>query len=415
MRAGVKTSTSIRSKAKHAPAKRGAAVRKTRHAKTSVLSDRDACLLWGRAGGHCSNPGCRQPVTRFLKSLIIGNAGERAHIVGKKPSAARGDSARSEGLASRIENHILLCPNCHKMVDDHEDQFPEALLLEWKRTHEARVAALLHAGLSAEKTLALHVRARFGAGEGRILSAPPSEMLSATLQAGRFFETIGGSATIDADVFRRDTDDGYWQTAPDEMQGQLAAWAHTHGGLAAIPHLSVFASGPIPVLVALGRLIGDTRPVDVRDFDRDTSTWLWPEPGAKPLDIRVKGPDAPGSATEIRLVVELSGRTDRESQAKALGDRLLPEVLVDIAAPRPGLIRGPLILPPLRRAFQRAFELAKTFVGDGGVIHVFAAMPVSAAVAFGQAQLSKAMPVMHLYDNNVAAAGWRRALTFSHS
>jgi hypothetical protein len=299
------------------------------------------------------------------------------------------------------------------MVDGHEDQFPEAMLLEWKRAHEARVACLLHTGLNAERTLALHVRARFGAGEGRILTATPSEMLSATLQVGRFFESIGGYATIDADVFRRDADDGYWQTAPDEMRGRLAAWAQLYGGLAVIPHLSVFASGPIPVLVALGRLIGDTRVVDVRDFDRDSASWLWPEPAAAPLDIRVEGA-AVGTAKEVRLVVDLSGRTDRESQAKALGGRSLPEVVIKIANPRPGLVRGPLILPPLRRAFRRAFELAKSCVGDSGAVHVFAAMPVSAAVAFGQAQLPKAMPVMHLYDNNVAAGGWRRALTFSH-
>jgi hypothetical protein len=57
--------------------------------------------------------------------------------------------------------------------------------------------------------------------------------------------------------------------------------------------------------------------------------------------------------------------------------------------------------------------MAKAVVGDNGHIHVFGAMPLSAAVAFGQAQLPKAMPNVHVYDNSGTAGGWRHALTFS--
>jgi hypothetical protein len=239
-------------------------------------------------------------------------------------------------------------------------------------------------------------------------------MLRATLQVGRSFDDVGGHITIDADTFRRDTESEYWQSAAPEMEGQFEAWARRHGGLASIPHFSIFPSGPIPLLISLGRLIGDTRPVDVRDFDRDTSTWLWPDLAAAPLvvDVTSTAPSNP-SSDGVRLVVDLSGCTDRNAQTRALGGAELPEVLVSVQDPRPGLIRGPQLLAPLRRAFQRAFELAKAAVTDIGAVHVFAAMPASAAVAFGQAQLPKAMPVMRVYDNNVARGGWHLALTFN--
>ena len=400
------------------------AVRRRKKAKKSIkarvppaggLSDRDACLLWGRAGGHCSNPVCRKPITKFLNSLLIGNAGQRAHIVARKVSGPRGDRDRSPQLAAALANHILLCESCHTAVDSNPSQFPESMLLEWKRKHEEDTGSLLALGLSAGKTHALHVRARFGAGEGRILVAEPHEMLRATLQVGRSFEDLGGHITIDADTFRRDTDSEYWQSAPEEMEGQFEAWARRHGGIAYIPHLSVFPSGPIPLLIALGRLIGDSRAVDIHDFDRDASSWLWPDVAAAPIEFQVTSTARAGSFSDgIRLVVDLSGRTDRAAQTLALGGVALPEVLVAVAHPRPGLIRGPALLPPLRRAFQQAFELAKAVVGDTGTVHVFAAMPASAAVAFGLAQLPKAMPVLRVYDNNVAAGGWRPAITFQH-
>jgi hypothetical protein len=377
------------------------------------LSDRDACILWGRAGGHCSNPSCLQPITKFLRSLLIGNAGERAHIVARKADGPRGDQDRSTRLAASLNNHILLCLACHTMVDSNPTQFPKDVLHGWKRAHEDRVASLLHLGLVAAKTYAVHVRARFGAGEGRVLIADPGDMLRATLQVGHSFDDPAGHITINADTFRRDSETEYWQSAPDEMAGQFEAWARRHGGLAKIPHLSVFPSGPIPLLVVLGRLIGDTRVVDVRDFDRDTSSWLWPDKDAAPIDFHVTSTEHKGSRSDaVRLVVDLSGRTDRSAQTRALGGMELPEVLVAAPDPKPGLIRGPKILPQLRRAFQQAFELAKDLVSDTGIVHVFAAMPASAAVAFGQAQFPKAMPVMRIYDNNVSAGGWRVALSF---
>lgn len=376
------------------------------------LSDRDACLLWGRAGAHCSNPACQRLIGAFLESYLIGNAGERAHIVGRKPAAARGDPDRSTKLAASLGNHILLCLGCHKMVDDNPEQFPETMLLEWKRNHEARVASLLGIGLKAARTCAIHVRARFGTGAGRVLVAEPHEMLSATLQVGRTFDGLGGHISIDADTFRRDSDAEYWQFAPGEIEGQLEVWAQRRDGFARIPHLSIFPSGPIPLLIALGKLVGDTRPVDVRDFDRDAFSWRWPDLESPPIDFAVTSTALTrGDLSEIRLVIDLSGRTDRSAQSGALGGLVLPEVLVTTNEPRTGLIRGPKLLPPLRRAFQKAFELAKQALVDGGMVHVFAAMPASASVAFGQASLPKAMPTMRVYDFNDEAGGWRPALT----
>lgn len=385
---------------------------RARKAGIDSLHDRDAVLLWGRAGGYCANPGCRRPVTTYQKSTLMGVAGQRAHIVGRRPTAARGDPNRSARLAAALENHILLCVECHTQVDSNPAMFPEETIRAWKRDHEARVASLLSVGLVAQRTVALHVHARFGAGEGRSLLAPADAMLSATLQSNRYFDDPGGRLTIDADTFRRDSEQDYWQSALDELTGCWRRWMAGRGGISDIEHLTVFASGPIPVLIALGRLIGDTRPVDVRDFDRQTSSWRWPDMEAAALEVTTSElEDCRGP--EIRLVVELSGVMDREAQHRAVGKRL-PEIRVGVSDPRPGLVRGPDVLPGLRSEFQRAMEFAKRRVGDTGRIHLFAAVPASAAVAFGQSLFPKAMPRMDVYDNNVAAQGWRRALSIEH-
>ena len=165
--------------------------------------------------------------------------------------------------------------------------------------------------------------------------------------------------------------------------------------------------------MALGRLIGDTREVDVRDFDRDTSSWLWPAFSA-PDTAFTFHPAHPGAGSDVAIVIELSGRIDRDAVSRFLASGI-PQLLIDVPHPLPGLIKSPAHLRDLRRVFRTGFESAKAMSGDGSAIHVFAAMPLSAAVAFGQCQLPKAMPTMHIYDNNIGAGGWRRALTFKGS
>src|ERR1700722_15061258 len=343
-----------------------------RRCMTSGLSDRDACLLWGQSAGYCNNPGCRRPLFRFETPRVIGNAGERAHIVGKKTDAARGDPDRSPQLAALLCNHILLCPQCHKMADDNPTLFPEDTLIAWKSHHEARVATLLSAGLGAKSTVAIHVKARFGAGEGRILNATVQQMIDATLQSGRFFDDRSGLKIIDADDARRDTDQGFWNNVESTLQTRLQSLLMAHGELATLPHISLFASGPIPLLVALGRLIGDTREVDVRDFDRDTSSWLWPDrpPPTHPSFAFHTLPAERRS--DVVLLVELSGRLDRASIARCVTHGL-PELLIDVPTPLPGLIKSSEHLSTLRATFREALEAAKLITGDEAAIHVFAA------------------------------------------
>ena len=370
------------------------------------LSDRDACLLWGRAGGRCSNPGCRMVVSEFQASKLIGNAGERAHIVGKKKSAARGDPDRSTKLAAQLSNHILLCTGCHKMVDDAPAAFKEELLLAWKAEHEARVAALLDAGLSAESTTVVRLHARFGGGVGRILTATEPQMLDATLAQRRVFDPRHELRIVDGDIARRDSDVEYWRDAEHAMSERFQRLLKADGEFATLAHLSVFASGPIPVLMALGKLIGDTRPVDVYDYHRDTNSWVWPMDGACP-DFHVRQ-EAGRVGSEAALVLDLSGETDKVTVRATMNSSDVPLFIVTVSDPRTGLIRSPAHLAELRRIYRQAFEQVKQAVGDHGTVHVFPAAPLSAAVAFGQSLLPKAMPTMRVYDNN---AGWRHALT----
>ncbi len=93
----------------------------------------DIKILWGRAGGRCSEPTCDEDLTALVEngSYLIG---EMAHVIGSKPTAARGTP---EGGSDEYENLILLCPTHHTHIDKApEGTYPVEMLLNWKRMHE---------------------------------------------------------------------------------------------------------------------------------------------------------------------------------------------------------------------------------------------------------------------------------------
>lgn len=369
---------------------------------SDTLTNAQANILWGRAGGRCSNPICTSCVDKY-KTHRIGNVGERAHLLGKKPNAARHDPRQTAKQRGSIDNHLLLCQPCHKMIDDHEDQYPAELLMKWKADHEGRIKRLLDLGMRARPTRILRMNARFGGGEGRVIPATNRAMQDAVLERGYW---IPDESILDINVesIRRDHETSYWQLVEEEVGRQFDRH-FGHVGSHAKEHISLFASGPIPLLILLGKLLGDTRDLHLYDWHRAEETWSWPSHISGPLRVSfVDPPTVEGN--EAILLLGISG-TPREAEVfTALGGSRLPVFSLQVPEPAVGLIRSPEHLSELRGAYQAVMQAAREKLGHEGLLHVFPAMGLSAAVAFGQTVLPKVGPHVVIYDYNQAVGGW---------
>jgi hypothetical protein len=97
-----------------------------------------AKILWGRAGGKCSNPECRADLTKSLEDEQTIHIGEMAHVIAHSGDGPRGNGS---GGSDDYENLVLLCPNCHTTVDKAPDSFPADRMRDWKAGREAEVEA----------------------------------------------------------------------------------------------------------------------------------------------------------------------------------------------------------------------------------------------------------------------------------
>lgn len=98
----------------------------------------DTKVLWGRAAGRCSR--CRIKLTAEVEEATATiPLGEQAHIVAEEEGGPRGDSSLAREQRNSYPNLILLCPNCHTLVDKTPNDFPSGLLHILKRDHETWV------------------------------------------------------------------------------------------------------------------------------------------------------------------------------------------------------------------------------------------------------------------------------------
>jgi hypothetical protein len=98
--------------------------------------------LWAHCGGFCQNPSCNKPLFLHIgeDSVSIANV---AHIIGHGSSGPRSDHELAEYIdTDGVGNLIMLCLECHKVVDELEKAFTVEEVHSWKAVHAQRIRSL---------------------------------------------------------------------------------------------------------------------------------------------------------------------------------------------------------------------------------------------------------------------------------
>ena len=118
-------------------------------------------LLAARSGGRCEFAGCNDYLFEHLLTLKDGNFSQHAHIVAFSEEGPRGRQRARPRNINSVDNLMLLCPQCHKLIDDNPDDYPRSVLEKYKQDHEERVR--LVTGLGPDmRTSVVQLKATIG-------------------------------------------------------------------------------------------------------------------------------------------------------------------------------------------------------------------------------------------------------------
>lgn len=374
-------------------------------AKTTI-PNKVANALWARAGGCCQYRGCSEYlVGDLIAGREDGTFGFLAHIVANSPDGPRGDKVQSALLAKRLDNLMLMCARHHKLIDvDAPDDHPETLLLEMKAEHERRIVR----NVAIRPDLASHV-VRFSAkiGENPALVST-REIFDAMLP----HRHPASGETIDLELVGAafgDHEPIYWDTQRLNLGRQFETAIRNRIERQDIRHLSVFALAPQPLLIELGRLLGDIVPAVIHQRHREPATWAWQD-DQPALVLNVGEPAAGAGPVALKLAV--SADVDDDRIRAALGDAAAIWSITATGAHN-DILRRPEDQANYRRLLRALFNRIKAVHGQSTVIHVFPALPASLAVETGRIWMPKADAPLRLYDQN-GASGFARAFDIGH-
>lgn len=374
-------------------------------ARTSGVSPRVRNAIWARAAGRCMFPGCNQDLTGDLISgLEDRNFGFIAHIVADIPGGPRGDPIRSSALCDDANNLMLLCGVHHKVIDvDQKDDFPESRLLAIKADHERRIA--IAADIDGDR--ASHILC-YAANIGHHESPVTYEQMSVAMLPDRYPAT--GRQMLDLEMLGcsiKDHEPAYWAFHRENLERQFAAKVRDRIESREIRHLSVFGLAPQPLLVDLGRLLGDIVATDVRQFHREPKGWRWA--GDKsPLKFIARQPRATTDGP-IALKLVVSAPVDNRRIRDVLGENAAIWSL-SIGEPGNDVVRRPEDLVAFRKAMRTVYRDIKDRHGEGKVINIFPVLPVSLAIEAGRVWMPKADLTLKLFDH-VRGRGFVEAFT----
>jgi hypothetical protein len=366
------------------------------------VGDTTRILLFSLAGGRCEFDGCGRYLLEHHLTKARGNFAAVAHICAFSEKGPRAEKAMNAKSVNALPNLMLLCPDCHKLVDDAPKIFTVDVLRGQKRAHEDRIY-MLTATRPDRHTVAVALTASVA---NRKVSVSTEEIQQAV--APRY---VGERdiVRIDLNTVPEEPTDHYWSTARKMIERE-ASRLHSgvfEGGPAR--HVSVFAIAPIPLLVFFGRLISDKVPSTLYQRHRSSQDWLWKDQGPV-VDFETRQVQVGSDPARVALVMSLSGRIPRSDYASHV-DSSFSVYEMSPKGREPGLQL--LEREDSLRACQAVFlGSLRSIVANHPTatqIHLFPAIPAPVAVMVGRDLLPKRDPTVVLYDFNKAAGGFVRA------
>ena len=371
----------------------------------SYIPEKVKILLWGKAAGRCQYRGCNDSLYRDDLTQAEFNQSYIAHIVADSPQGPRGHATRSELLKRDINNLMLLCDTHHRLIDREQvDKHTEDVLIEMKKEHEERMNLITGINYNKKSEIVIY-KASIGVNPVVMTYESLREYLVPKYYPARHTATdlsLSNSTSVDS---RK----SFWELQIENLEDQFRDQILPKLRKSELPHVSLFALAPIPLLIKLGIMLNDIQQIDVRQKRRNPDTWNF----EADIDTVYNLELAAEVKTNIALKIELSDTITDDRIISVLGeDTSIYSIKID--HPDNDFVKSRKQIADFGEKMKEAFREIKRLHGQEAILNIFPAMPVSLAVQLGRVWMPKADLSMTIFDQNRAVRGFVKAIDIVH-
>ena len=377
--------------------------------------------LWGRAAGRCEFRGCNELVYKDDLTQGRSNLSTVAHIVSWTPNGPRGDDTRSEKLDIDLANLMLTCKKHGWMIDDANrvGEYPETVLLEFKKEHEERVHLLTGITEEAQVRVVL-IQAPVDGHDFKVSERDAHRGLLPLYPAEEHAELIDLSGLgIPADS------PGFYDALKTSLDLKTTDLLKRRG-TERVRSLAVFAIAPVPLLVHFGNRLGDLEAVELFQRHRGKKNpWAWrgEEELDRFYDTVVPPVDGGSEEDEAPLTPVVSISISGPVGLKTITPHVAPPFAhyqINLLGIHEGGLSGRDSLPTRARLeafgveFRRVLDAVRARHGHDQTVHLFAAVPAPVAIEIGR-NVKHVDPPFLVYDYQKAKLGYAPGLTINEN
>lgn len=349
-------------------------------------------LIFAKSAGRCQF--CNKLLYEHHLTTEDCNLAELAHIVAFKAAGPRGDEAKSVFLDGKECNFLLLCHDCHRLID-HEGKYvyTEEQLITLKRTKEDEIRKVTET-VASVKTNCIAYTAKIGE---YMPSISNQEVRKAVIDDHMYpanHEPINMKST---DLGIGDNEEAFWNVEATRLCNLFRKMVYNGSeGAREIQNYSVFALAPQPLLVKLGSLLENKTTIHIFQRHREPEeTWSWPRSDYQDK-LYISEPDRMAVGAPV-LIFAISAKAIVNcvrNQLKDISDNIW---IVEASSPNYNWCANKAQQQQFRDTSRRILDAIR-LRNAGEEIHVYMAMPNSLAVEFGRVWMSKADAPLLLYD-----------------
>jgi hypothetical protein len=381
-----------------------------------AITPTTAALVWHAAGGRCMYRGCGQDLGQTPLTTKAARIAYLAHIVGSDQDGPRGNK-ESHDLSDDPENIMLMCDAHHRLIDRIDEAGHTVECLRGMRDEHARRVNYLLDGIAYPRTQLVTLLAD--------LAQVPTNVSQTELRESVLSRNLGPLSNPINAVRRTQRDDrsrqDFWWHFLHEHENDIRTFIlqtsnqPSRGNEVAPDVLAIFPLHLAPLLFVAGRIVGEARPVELFQYDRDRRTWRWDETAT---------PSVPGSISistlhpypidEVVLSIELTASIEQENLptvlANAIRDQVMPWIRITHLSPDYNCIRTPDDLWQFTQIARQAIRVIQDQLRAKRV-HLIGVAPASTLFRFGQLLQAGHHPLYQLYDRPDGSHQFMPALT----
>ena len=177
-----------------------------------------------------------------------------------------------------------------------------------------------------------------------------------------------------------------------------------------IEHVSIFGLAPIPLLILLGKQLGNTMPADIFHHHHDKDNWSWKTRGRQ-ITFEQKRVRQGSDPACVAVLLNVSGTIPLSTLPTEIGEHFsVYQIAPREVGPSTNCIRTHEHLESFKAAYEEFLRDLRRTYDRVDAIHVFPAVPPPVAIACGRELMPKVDPVLRVYDFDKTQGGFQFAL-----